>query len=144
MFLTDLFEKVTQMMGGQADKAGEQDLQQLQQGVTQQSQYLAQSGGQSLNKGIEAQLQQTQAKSRASESGTGTSSKAYGSAKQGLYDKSNWSSHFPKKDSKSGLTTDKPGDGGNKANGSMDGSNAQNIPALQQGRQPKNPSSDQF
>ena len=127
-------EKVTQMMGGQADKAGEQDLQQLQQGVTQQSQSLAQSGGQGLNKGIEAQQQQTQAKSRASESGTGTSSKPYGSAKQGLYDKSNWSSHFPKKDSEAGLADSKPGGGGGK--GGPDMQKPEDNPTLQ-GKPPK-------
>ena len=86
-------EKVIQMMGGQADKAGEQDLQQLQQGVNQQSQSLAQSGGQAVNKGIEAQQQKTQSKSRAMESGSGSASKPYSQTKSGLYDKEAWQRH---------------------------------------------------
>ena len=83
-------EKVIQMMGGQADKAGEQDLQQLQQGVNQQSQSMAQAGGQSLNKGIEAQQQKTQSQSKGWESGTGAASRPSSMAKSALYDKEAW------------------------------------------------------
>ena len=130
-------EKVTQMMGGQADKAGEQDLQQLQQGVTQQGQSLAQSGGQGMNKGIEAQQQHTQAVSRAGESGTGASSKAYGSMKGGMYDKEAWGRNFGG-DISAGLTSNEDSKGGASQG---DSSNAANNPGLQ--GTPKPPSSGQ-
>ena len=133
-------EKVTQMMGGQADKAGEQDLQQLQQGVSQQSQSLAQSGGQGLNKGIEAQQQKTQSKSRAWESGSGASSSAYGKAKTGLYDKGAWKNAHQSESKSAGLTASPqgPGSGG----GGMNPSDPAQNPALQGGGQSPKPKQD--
>ena len=125
-------EKVVQMMGGQADKAGEQDLQQMQQGLTQQSQSLAQSGGQAANKGIEAQQQKTQATQRSWESGAGASSKPYGQSKQGLYDKEAWQRS---KDGKgSGNSAGLAAKGGGSERGNKAGSNSsrpENNPALQ-------------
>ena len=124
-------EKVTQMMGGQADKAGEQDLQQLQQGVNQQSQSLAQSGGQSMNKGVEAQQQKTQAQSRGWESGAGASSKPYGQAKSSLYDKEAWQRRADANGSGSaGLGNQPKGNGGGGGQ-----SAAENAVAAQQAAQ---------
>ena len=124
-------EKVIQMMGGQADKAGEQDLQGLQQGVTQQSQSLAQSGGQAANKGIEAQQQKTQATQRSWESGAGASSKPYSQSKQGLYDKEAWQRHKDgKKNQSAGLSAQGGGSAGSNTSGGSS-SRPENNPALQ-------------
>ena len=119
------------MMGGQADKAGEQDLQQLQQGVNQQSQSLAQSGGQSMNKGVEAQQQKTQAQSRGWESGAGASSKPYGQAKSSLYDKEAWQRRADATDSGSAGLGNQPG--GNSGSGGQ--SADENAVAAQQAAQ---------
>jgi len=132
-------EKVTQMMGGQADKAGEQDLQQLQQGVSQQSQSAAQSGGQSMNKGVEAQQQKTQSISRSMESGAGASSMPYGKGKTAaLYDKGGWQNAQDKAagSSSAGLNSS-PGEGGGNGGGGMNPSDPTQNPALQGSPQPK-------
>ena len=128
-------EKVVQMMGGQADKAGEQDLQGLQQGVSQQSQSLAQSGGQAANKGIEAQQQKTQAVKGSAESGMGAVSKAGGAGKQFTYDRSAWKNHHASKSQEKGAAGLSSGGGGNGGGAGSGGGNdarkPQNNPNLQ-------------
>ena len=131
-------EKVVQMMGGQADKAGEQDLQGLQQGVNQQSQSLAQSGGQTANKGIEAQQQKSQAVKGSSEAGMGAASRVGGMGKQYTYDKNAWKNHQQAKEQKQGSAgLSSAESGGRNAGGAGSGSgghdtrNPQNNPALQ-------------
>lgn len=64
-------EKVMQWVGGMADKAGEQELQQMSSSVTQSSQQGAQAAGQGAEKGIGADSQYTQQEGSAYSSSLG-------------------------------------------------------------------------